>query len=146
LDTVLAGLVFHVVNVGLGRSEEELNGFEDLRRIGKVRSAILAPSRASYDGKIHRGSSSSNNVEQDDFSIQILYILTLFLSKCGVLFLYLRLSPRKGHTLASWSTMIFSAIWAIIAIVLIAVPCKPSHYWPHGFGQCSSIVCQAMVA
>jgi hypothetical protein len=80
-------------------------------------------------------------VEQDDFAIQILYIVTLLLSKCGVLLLYLRLSPRKGHTYAAFGILSLSVIWATASFALIAAtPCNASHYWPHGVERCSKIV------
>ena len=41
LDTVQSGLVFHIVDEGLGRSQESLSD-SDLTRIGQVRIVIAA--------------------------------------------------------------------------------------------------------
>ncbi|KAF2751451.1 hypothetical protein M011DRAFT_473927 [Sporormia fimetaria CBS 119925] len=111
LDTGICALIFHTVGTGLGQSVYELDDrFGDLYRIGK-----------------------------DDFAIQILYIITLLLSKVGVLSLYLRLSPKRGHVLVTKITILISAIWALVAIILIAAPCAPSYYWPYGLKQCTNV-------
>lgn len=59
-----------------------------------------------------------------------------------MLFLYLRLSPGRDHAVASWATIALSAVWAVVALILIAVPCNPSHFWPQGSERCSDIVCR----
>jgi len=110
LDTLLAGLIFRVVDLGLGLTESKLGGFDDLVEIGRY-----------------------------DYGITITYIFTLLLSKCGVIFLYLRLSPRKGHVIASWTTMGACVVWGIISLVLISVPCRPREYWSEGLEQCSGL-------
>ncbi|KAF2477509.1 uncharacterized protein BDR25DRAFT_1643 [Lindgomyces ingoldianus] len=109
LGTVQSALVLHIVDEGIGRSEKSLSG-SDLNQIGR-----------------------------DDFASQILYIITLFLSKCAVIFLYLRLSPGKGHTIASWGTLTASGVWTILAIVLVSVPCNPLTFWTQGPTKCTRV-------
>ncbi|KAF2112670.1 hypothetical protein BDV96DRAFT_580187 [Lophiotrema nucula] len=109
MDTIQSGLVFHIVNEGLGRSEESSSDV-DLNLIGK-----------------------------DDFASQILYILTLLLSKSAVIFLYTRLSPRRDHHIASWATLAVSAAWALMSIILIATPCNPLKFWIDGPDRCPDI-------
>ncbi|KAF2729964.1 hypothetical protein EJ04DRAFT_57431 [Polyplosphaeria fusca] len=112
--TILASsqsaLVLHIATEGLGESLQRLSGRQVVR------------------------------IAKDDFASQILYILGLFLSKCAVLFLYLRLSPARRHHIASWMTVAVSMAWAVIAITLIAVPCNPSIFWIKGPGGCSGII------
>ncbi|KAF2003152.1 hypothetical protein P154DRAFT_520505 [Amniculicola lignicola CBS 123094] len=109
LYTVQSALVFQIVNRGFGTSEEGLSEL-DLQKIAK-----------------------------GDFASQILYILTLLLSKVAVLALYLRLSPAQRHTLASWSAIALSSVWALAAVILIAVPCNPIEFWTKRPATCSGV-------
>ncbi|ORY15109.1 hypothetical protein BCR34DRAFT_598594 [Clohesyomyces aquaticus] len=108
-DTIQSALVIHMVNDGLGTLTGTLSD-GDLQKIGR-----------------------------DEFASQILYIITLFLSKCAVIFLYLRLSPGKGHAIASWSTLSISGMWALLAIILISVPCDPYKFWTQGALKCTGV-------
>ncbi|KAL6702670.1 hypothetical protein ACN47E_001255 [Coniothyrium glycines] len=101
LDTAQSGVIFHLVDLGLGASQASLTRAQ-LEQVGKA-----------------------------GFASQLLYILVLLASKLSVLFLYLRLSPGGAHRLATWSTTIVSLAWALLAIVLIAVPCNPIQALDH---------------
>jgi hypothetical protein len=46
-----------------------------------------------------------------------------------VLSLYLRLSPGGAHRVASYGAVAASSLWAVMAIILIAVPCNPTQYY-----------------
>ncbi|KAI0607350.1 hypothetical protein TUN205_08409 [Pyrenophora tritici-repentis] len=94
LDTVQTAVIFHLVDLGLGASQDGLSSSQ-LERIGK-----------------------------EGFTTQILYILVLLASKLSVLFLYLRLSPGGSHRLATWSLAALSGVWALASIILIATPCN----------------------
>ncbi|KAF2686399.1 hypothetical protein K458DRAFT_430231 [Lentithecium fluviatile CBS 122367] len=107
--TAQAGLALHIVDEGFGKALQ-ITSSRALDRIGK-----------------------------EDFTSQILYIVTLFFSKCAVLFLYLRLSPHKGHVVAAWASIVACLVWAIVAVVLIALPCNPHTFWRDGSDQCKNI-------
>ncbi|KAF2126151.1 hypothetical protein P153DRAFT_369507 [Dothidotthia symphoricarpi CBS 119687] len=72
------------------------------------------------------------------FAAQILYVATLFASKCSVLFLYLRISPGRSHKISSWTLLSASCIWIVIAITLISVPCNP-YGWTVGDKTCTNL-------
>lgn len=95
LDTVQTGLVLHLVTLGLGASQADLS-LAQRERLGK-----------------------------EGFATQILYIFVLLTSKLSVLFLHLRLSPGGWHRLAIWFILVVSCIWAVLSVVLVAVPCNP---------------------
>ncbi|OCK77180.1 hypothetical protein K432DRAFT_127387 [Lepidopterella palustris CBS 459.81] len=88
--TIQSAIVFHQADDGLGNTGVVLTAV-DLKRIGK-----------------------------GEFASQVLYILTLLLSKSAIIFLYLRLTPGRGHAIASWGTLALSAIWAVMSIILIS--------------------------
>ncbi|KAF2015389.1 hypothetical protein BU24DRAFT_408611 [Aaosphaeria arxii CBS 175.79] len=108
-NTIQSGLVFRVADAGLGLTKDEVDA-DHLRRISKL-----------------------------DLASQILYVITLFLSKGAVLFLYLRLSPGKSHSIASWATLGVCGAWCIIGVVLVVVPCNAEVLWQKGFDSCSSM-------
>ncbi|KAF2650112.1 hypothetical protein K491DRAFT_155473 [Lophiostoma macrostomum CBS 122681] len=110
LDTIQSSLIFRVVDEGLGRSQESVT-VQDLRQIGK-----------------------------HDLATQLLYVVTLLLSKYAVLSLYLRLSPQKGHAIATWTTIALSSVWAVTAVALIAAPCSSIQFWPEGSKGCSDLL------
>lgn len=87
-----------------------------------------------------RLNSAALTLRQEDFCSQILYVLTLLLSKTAVLCLYLRLSPRSQDHVASLVTLGVSGMWALASIVLIALPCNPLDFWIGGPERCPNIV------
>ncbi|KAF2846383.1 hypothetical protein T440DRAFT_471833 [Plenodomus tracheiphilus IPT5] len=95
LNTTQSAVIFHLVNLGLGATLQDLSQSQ-LQQLGK-----------------------------EGFVSQLLYIYVLYASKLSVLFLYLRLSSRGGHGLASRGVIVASSIWALLSTVLIATPCNP---------------------
>ncbi|KAG9189657.1 hypothetical protein G6011_06525 [Alternaria panax] len=96
LDTVQSGIVFHLVNLGLGASQAGIP-LSQLQQLGN-----------------------------EGFASQIIYILMLLASKLSVLFLYLRLAPGGSYRTVSWSLVALSCAWALVSVILIATPCNPA--------------------
>jgi hypothetical protein len=67
--------------------------------------------------------------QQASYITDILYIITLFFSKASTAFLFLRLTPGRGHSIAIWSTISLCVIWAFISILLVAIRCHPKAPW-----------------
>lgn len=132
LDTVQTGLIFHLVDLGLGATLDDVETSQ-LELLGKVRGLMLAI-RAGFR---LRGLGVQSNMQpqplreagltilQEGFASQLLYIYVLLVSKLSVLFLYLRLSPGGPHRIVSWTLIAASGLWALLATILIAVPCNP---------------------
>lgn len=95
LDTAQSAVIFHLVNLGLGASLQDLPQSQ-LDQVGK-----------------------------EGFVSQLLYIYVLYVSKLSVLLLYLRLSPGGANRIASWSLIVASSTWALLSTILIATPCNP---------------------
>lgn len=51
-------------------------------------------------------------------------LIIIYLSKCCVVAIYLRLTPQKSHNRASWATLALSTIWVIPAIFVVLVNCE----------------------
>ena len=109
LDTIQTGLLYHLVNLGLGGPQEDISS-EGLEDIGK-----------------------------QGFASQIFYILTLWTTKTSILLLYMRLSPSGGHRIATWTMLAASTIWAVLSIVLISAPCNPVQFLTRKPGECTDM-------
>ncbi|KAJ8109857.1 hypothetical protein OPT61_g7153 [Boeremia exigua] len=109
LDTVQTGIIFNLIHLGLGGPQEDIPQ-ERLKDIGK-----------------------------QGFASQIFYILTLWTTKFSILLLYMRLSPSGAHKMASWTMLAASAIWALVSIVLIAIPCNPAQFYTSRAGTCTNL-------
>ncbi|CAN9277481.1 unnamed protein product [Alternaria alternata] len=96
LDTVQSGIIFHLVELGLGASQAGVP-ISQLQQLGN-----------------------------EGFASQIIYIFVILASKLSVLFLYLRLSPGGAHRIASWSLVALSCVWALMSVILVAIPCNPA--------------------
>ncbi|KAF3039854.1 hypothetical protein E8E11_004310 [Didymella keratinophila] len=109
LDTIQTGLIYHLVHLGLGGPQEDIP-LERLEEIG-----------------------------QQGFASQIFYILTLWTTKCSILLLYMRLSPSGAHKVASWTMLAASAGWALLAIIVICIPCNPAQFYTSKAGECGDM-------
>ncbi|KAF9691561.1 hypothetical protein EKO04_010289 [Ascochyta lentis] len=109
LDTIQTGIIFHLVNLGLGGPQQDIP-LDRLADIGK-----------------------------QGFASQIFYILTLWTTKSSILLLYTRLSPSGAHRIASWAMLASSAVWALVSIVLISVPCNPAQFYTSRAGECTDM-------
>ncbi|PWY87736.1 hypothetical protein BO70DRAFT_427637 [Aspergillus heteromorphus CBS 117.55] len=70
----------------------------------------------------------------------ILFLTTLYISKCCVLGIYLRLTPRKPHNRASQATLALCTACLIAAVLVVAVNCELNRPW-EGFGaQCVDLL------
>ncbi|KAF2629358.1 hypothetical protein BU25DRAFT_409253 [Macroventuria anomochaeta] len=109
LDTIQTGITFHLVNLGLGGPQEEIP-LDRLKDIGK-----------------------------QGFASQIFYILALWTTKSSILLLYIRLSPSGVNRIASWTMLACSAVWALVSIILISVPCNPAQLYTSKAGECADM-------
>ena len=67
--------------------------------------------------------------EQALYSSDLFYILTLWLTKCSVAFLALRLSPNKGHTIMLNVILLGSTVFMFISIFIVSLRCDLAHPW-----------------
>ncbi|KAL5115359.1 hypothetical protein ACEQ8H_006735 [Pleosporales sp. CAS-2024a] len=99
VDTAQSAVILHLVNLGLGAAQDGLPKSQ-LEQIGK-----------------------------EGIASQIFYVSTLLLSKWSVLFLYLCLSPGGVHKIISIAMVVITFLWAVLAIILIVVPCNPAQFY-----------------
>ncbi|KAH8586205.1 hypothetical protein B0O99DRAFT_81966 [Bisporella sp. PMI_857] len=107
-----------------------------------VRSAVVYV-------EVHRGYGKSSAILGDlaEVSIgkaiygdNIMYFLAMFASKCSVLLLCLRMTPKREHVTAICCVFAFSAFWCIGSILLLTINCNPAHPWINLGEECPNIV------
>jgi len=69
----------------------------------------------------------------------ICYLITIYLAKCSIVGMFLRLTPNKRHNRASWATLALSTIWVIPAIFMISVHCGLKQPWANIAEQCTNL-------
>ncbi|CBF86070.1 uncharacterized protein ANIA_02044 [Aspergillus nidulans FGSC A4] len=70
----------------------------------------------------------------------ILYLITLYTTKCCVVGIYLRLTPQKTHNRASWATLLLCTLWVVPAILILSVNCGLNRPWKGTGGQCENLL------
>ncbi|KAH8770203.1 hypothetical protein F5882DRAFT_411675 [Hyaloscypha sp. PMI_1271] len=86
---------------------------------------------------------SPNNLVQLQkaaYSSELLYIITLWMTKCSVAFLLLRLSPQKEHKLATYSILASSTLFMIISVFILAFRCDVAQPWIFINTQCTNLL------
>lgn len=63
------------------------------------------------------------------FVSDIFYIITMWLTKCSIAFLFLRLSPDKRHNLASYIVLGASTIFMVVSVMVVTLRCNLAHPW-----------------
>ncbi|EAA64876.1 hypothetical protein AN2044.2 [Aspergillus nidulans FGSC A4] len=74
----------------------------------------------------------------------ILYLITLYTTKCCVVGIYLRLTPQKTHNRASWATLLLCTLWVVPAILILSVNCGLNRPWKGTGGQCENLFIVAL--
>lgn len=77
---------------------------------------------------------------QAAFASDILYIFTLWLTKCSVALLFIRLTPEQKHIFASYVVLGGSTLLMIVSEILVALRCDISHPWIFVDNGCGDLV------
>ncbi|KAL4947813.1 hypothetical protein BDW69DRAFT_189851 [Aspergillus filifer] len=81
-----------------------------------------------------------NAVQRLIIASDILYLITLYTTKCCVVGIYLRLTPQKLYNRASWGTLLLCTLWAIPAILILTINCGLNRPWKGASGQCEDLL------
>ncbi|KGO67828.1 hypothetical protein PITC_045040 [Penicillium italicum] len=69
----------------------------------------------------------------------VIALIIIYLSKCCVVAIYLRLTPQKPHNRASWATLALCTAWVIPAIFIVLINCELNTPWRSDGGQCTDL-------
>ncbi|OGM43086.1 hypothetical protein ABOM_009200 [Aspergillus bombycis] len=70
----------------------------------------------------------------------ILYLITVYVSKCCVVGIHLRLTPQKLHNRISWATLALCTAWIITSVSIIAINCELNRPWKGAGAQCVNLL------
>jgi hypothetical protein len=118
--------VFIEVSKGFGQTLHDIAP-ENLPGLQKVRERCARVNSAS-------------NITQASYASDILFILSLYLTKCAVVFLFLRLSPDRRHVMASKFILGLTTILTIASIFMISFNCTISHPWLFISSHCTGAI------
>ncbi|CAG8895297.1 unnamed protein product [Penicillium egyptiacum] len=106
-------------------------GSDDIILLGATISAIAESIIIFHAASIGFGTDISlltekavDRIQNSLLGADILYLLTLYLSKCCIIAIYLRLTPRRRHKSILWGTFGLSTVGIIVSVLLIAVDCE----------------------
>ncbi|PWY87192.1 hypothetical protein BO94DRAFT_516977 [Aspergillus sclerotioniger CBS 115572] len=116
--------------------------YDDYLLLGATVSSLL------FDAVSHGFGTSINLLQPEQVNqIQtlitvsdILYLITIYISKCCVCGIYLRLTPQKWHNRATLTTLALCTAWIIPAVLIIAVNCELNRPWKGSGGQCIDLL------
>ncbi|KAB8072948.1 hypothetical protein BDV29DRAFT_202039 [Aspergillus leporis] len=75
----------------------------------------------------------------------ILTLITIYISKCCVVGIHLRLTPQKLHNRISRVTLALCTAWIITAVFIIAINCELNRPWKGAGGQCVNLANQTQL-
>ncbi|KMP00311.1 hypothetical protein CIHG_02283 [Coccidioides immitis H538.4] len=70
----------------------------------------------------------------------ILYIFTLYISKCSGSFFYLRISPGRILLFAVWTVVSIATIWTVSSLLLVSLRCDTDDPWIDITAKCSILL------
>ncbi|KUI63712.1 hypothetical protein VM1G_10502 [Cytospora mali] len=106
-----------------------------------IQSVVVFIQAGNGFGKSVGDISKSNMVswQKGAFASDILYIFTLWLTKCSVALLFIRLTPEQKHILASYVVLGGSTLLMVVSEILVAVRCDISQPWIFVGDKCSDL-------
>ncbi|GME26770.1 hypothetical protein GTA08_BOTSDO00917 [Neofusicoccum parvum] len=90
-------------------------------------------------GLRHLDPAKLDRLGKANFAQQMLFTFTLFLSKCVVLLLYLRLTAGRKHAMLAYVTIALCAAWTVLSFAMISIPCNPVGWFTKGVEVCGDI-------
>ncbi|KAJ6166660.1 hypothetical protein N7470_002107 [Penicillium chermesinum] len=83
--------------------------------------------------------SAVDRIQRSVLAADILYLLTIYLSKCCIVAIYLRLTPRKRHQSILWATGGLAVVGFLVSVLLLAIECEASQPWHISGEQCHNL-------
>ncbi|KAK3687849.1 hypothetical protein B0T22DRAFT_140161 [Podospora appendiculata] len=110
LGGIQSGLVFGQVSDGFGKTIDDVSA-----------GGLLALQKSSY-------------------ASDILYLLVLWLTKSSIAFLFIRLSPYRGHIFCANICLCMSTVFMIVSVLIISLRCDLHAPWIFIGAQCPGLL------
>ncbi|KAL2063953.1 hypothetical protein VTL71DRAFT_4447 [Oculimacula yallundae] len=79
-------------------------------------------------------------IQKSIYSSELLYIVTIWLTKCSVALLLVRLSPNKRHNLASYTILGASTVFMVVSVLIVSLRCDFTQPWTFIDAQCPQLL------
>ncbi|KAF9890909.1 hypothetical protein FE257_005485 [Aspergillus nanangensis] len=122
--------------------------YDDFVLLGATGIAIIQSSLLF--GAVSIGFGTSIDLLENDARIQriqtlvsvsnLLFLITIYVCKCCVIGIHLRLTPQKWHNRFSWATLALCSAWIITAVCLVAINCEFNRPWVKPLGHCPDVI------
>ncbi|KAK1144231.1 hypothetical protein N8T08_005644 [Aspergillus melleus] len=70
----------------------------------------------------------------------ILYLITIYITKVCVVGIHLRLTPQKRHNQLAWATLGLCTAWIVTALFLVTVNCELNEPWKGTGAECVNLL------
>ncbi|MCJ1401744.1 hypothetical protein MMC11_004961 [Xylographa trunciseda] len=80
------------------------------------------------------------SIQKAQYADDILYIITLWLTKSSAALFFMRLTPNRHHLLTAKSVLVVSTVWAVVSVFMIALRCQLTTPWMDYDRQCTNLV------
>ncbi|KAH8428383.1 uncharacterized protein LDX57_006081 [Aspergillus melleus] len=70
----------------------------------------------------------------------ILYLITIYITKACVVGIHLRLTPQKRHNQLAWATLGLCTAWIVTALFLVTVNCELNKPWKGTGAECVNLL------
>jgi hypothetical protein len=70
-----------------------------------------------------------------------MYLLTMWLTKCSIAYLFIRLSPDRSHILAAKMCLAMSTFFMALSVLITSLRCDLHMPWIFIGKQCIGLVC-----
>ncbi|KAK0641657.1 hypothetical protein B0T16DRAFT_461695 [Cercophora newfieldiana] len=115
LFIIQSGLVFGQVHQGLGRSIEDV----------------------TPDGLV--------TLQKSEYASDIFYLLSIFLTKLSIVYLFIRLSPDRNHKRAAWLCLAATTLFTFTTILITCLRCDMLKPWIFIGTQCPGLLARWQV-
>ncbi|MCJ1291175.1 hypothetical protein MMC34_002718 [Xylographa carneopallida] len=85
------------------------------------------------------GPSDLASIQKAQYADDILYIITLWLTKSSAALLFMRLTPDQNHVRAAKAVLAISTVWVVVSLFMVALRCQLSTPWMDYDGQCTNL-------
>ncbi|EAW10458.1 uncharacterized protein ACLA_049300 [Aspergillus clavatus NRRL 1] len=131
---IQSSLVFEAASQGFGTSIKLLEQYQidKIQTVSKAQLQVARPNGACF----HLLTPQFQLITVSD----VLYLITIYVSKCCVVGIYLRLTPQKVHNRISWATLVLCTLWIIPSAFILAINCEMNRPWTTSGGQCRHLL------
>ncbi|OGM40511.1 hypothetical protein ABOM_010617 [Aspergillus bombycis] len=121
-------------------------GIDDVILLGATVSAIVESIIVFHAASIGFGTAihllddhAVRSIQNSVVASDVFYLITLYLSRCCVVAIYSRLTPRRRHKNTLWGILAFATAGIVISILVVTVDCSLNKPWVTPSEHCTNL-------